>query len=52
MKKWNGGSTSGTESILEGMTLARQEGGYGCNDVLREAVRNDYRVSDQYVSVQ
>lgn len=52
VKKWNVGPMTGTESILDGMTPARQEGEDGCNDVYRGVVLNDYRVSDQYESVK
>ena len=47
IKKRNVGPTTRTERILDSMTLARQEGGDGCNDVHPGAVRNGYRVNDQ-----
>ena len=52
VKKWNVGPTTGTESILDGMTLALQEREEGCNDVGRGVVLNDYRVNEQYESVK
>lgn len=52
MKKWNVGPITGTESILDGMTLALQEREEGCNDVARGVVLNDYRVNEQYESVK
>ena len=52
MKKWDIGPTTGTESILDGMTLARQEVEDGYKGHHLGVVLNDYHVNEQDESVK